>query len=100
MKTSKTADQDLSLPQLVPSKRCLSCDVCCRFPEKNSSLAPYFTAEEIQKAIARGVSPERFSNRDGCKIELIPHPQDEGYICPAFDPATNGCRIYEDRPLD
>jgi len=100
MKTSKTADRDLSLPQLVPSKKCLSCDVCCRFPEKDSPLAPYFTAEEIRKATARGISPERFSNSDGCKIELVPHPQGEGYICPAFDPGNNGCRIYEDRPLD
>jgi uncharacterized protein len=100
METSKTADRDLPIPQLVPSKRCLSCDVCCRFPEKDSPLAPYFTAEEIRKATARGILPERFSNQDGCKIELIPHPQGDGYLCPAFDPATNGCRIYEDRPLD
>jgi len=100
MPVSKTTHLDASLPQLVPSKRCLSCDVCCRFPEKDSLLAPYFTAEEIQKAIARGVSAERFSNPDGCNITLIPHPQGDGYICPAFDPTTNGCRIYEDRPLD
>lgn len=100
MQISKTTHLDASLPQLVPSKRCLSCDVCCRFPEKDSPLAPYFTAEEIRRAVARGVSAERFSNPDGFKIGLIPHPQGEGYICPAFDPMTNGCRIYEDRPLD
>lgn len=100
MPIPKTAERNISIPQLVPSKRCLSCDVCCRFPEKGSPLAPYFTAEEIRRAVARGVSAERFSNPDGCKIELIPHPQGDGYICPAFDPTTNGCRIYEDRPLD
>jgi Fe-S-cluster containining protein len=100
MPIPKTSDRNISLPQLVPSKRCLSCDVCCRFPEKDSPLAPYFTAEEIIKAVARGVSAERFSNPGGCKIELIPHTQGDGYICPAFDPMTNGCRIYEDRPLD
>jgi Fe-S-cluster containining protein len=78
----------------------LSCDVCCRFPEKDSPLAPYFTAEEIQQAIKRGIPPEWFSDDQGCRIELIPHPHGEGYICPAFDPAANGCRIYQDRPLD
>ncbi len=100
MQIPKTTERDTSLPQLVPSKRCLSCDVCCRFPEKDSPLAPYFTAEEIQRAITRGIAPQRFSNPEGCKIELISHPEGDGYICPAFDPATNGCRIYEDRPLD
>lgn len=89
-----------SLPQLIPSARCLSCDVCCRFPEKDSPLAPYFTADEIRQAIGRGIPPDRFSDPDGCRIELVPHPRGEGYICPAFDPAENGCRIYADRPLD
>ncbi|HEY5594657.1 MAG TPA: phosphatidylglycerol lysyltransferase domain-containing protein [Nitrospiria bacterium] len=91
---------DLALPQLIPSVRCLACDVCCRFPEKDSPLAPYFTAEEIRAAIELGIPPERFSGPNGCRIELISHPHGEGYICPAFDPAANGCRIYDDRPFD
>jgi len=89
-----------ALPQLIPSSRCLSCDVCCRFPEKDSPLAPYFTGDEIRSAIDRGIAPDRFPIDRGGRIELIPHPQGEGYMCPAFDPAVNGCRIYEDRPLD
>jgi Fe-S-cluster containining protein len=88
------------IPQLIPSSRCLACDVCCRFPEKDSPLAPYFTADEVRRAIGRGVSPERFAHPEGGRIELIPHPNGEGYICPAFDPNSNGCRIYDDRPLD
>src|SRR5437868_9945275 len=32
-----------ALPQLVPSRTCLQCDVCCRFPDPDSSLRPYFT---------------------------------------------------------
>ncbi|HUK55727.1 MAG TPA: phosphatidylglycerol lysyltransferase domain-containing protein [Nitrospiria bacterium] len=87
-------------PQLVPNSRCLACDVCCRFPEKDSPLAPYFTAEEIRRAVERGIPPERFDDPKGGRIELLPHPRGEGYICPAFDPAVNGCRIYDDRPLD
>src|SRR5256885_9199863 len=44
--------------QIVPSRVCFTCDVCCRFPERDSPLRPYFTREEIQAAIARGISPE------------------------------------------
>jgi Fe-S-cluster containining protein len=88
------------IPQLIPSSRCLACDVCCRFPEQNSPLAPYFTAGEIRRAIERGLPPERFADPKGGRIELIPHPNGEGYICPAFDPTVNGCRIYDHRPLD
>ncbi|MBI3812004.1 MAG: DUF2156 domain-containing protein [Nitrospirae bacterium] len=96
----KSINPELALPQLIPSSRCLTCDVCCRFPEKDSPLAPYFMADEIRQAIGRGIPKERFSNDQGGRIELIPHPNGEGYICPAFDPASNGCRIYNDRPLD
>jgi len=88
------------LPQLIPNIKCLCCDVCCRFPEKNSPLAPYFTAGEVRRAIELGMDPERFSNPSGGRIELIPHPRGDGFICPAFDPDSNGCRIYSDRPLD
>ena len=96
----KSTHSDPALPQLIPTARCLACDVCCRFPEKDSPLAPYFTAEEIRRAIQRGIPPERFSDEKGCRIELIPHPYGEGHLCPAFDPAVNGCRIYDDRPFD
>ncbi len=34
----------------------------------------------------------------GGKITLIPYR--EGYICPAFNPSTAHCKIYEARPLD
>jgi len=63
-------------------------------------LAPYFTEDEIRRAIDLGIPPARFPNPSGGRIELIPHPRGEGFICPAFDPAANGCRIYPDRPLD
>jgi len=86
--------------QLIPSSRCLACDVCCRFPEQDSPLAPYFTAEEVQRAIELGIPQGRFSDPKGGRIELIPHPNGEGYLCPAFDPVSNGCRIYDHRPLD
>jgi len=88
------------LPQLVPSRVCLSCDVCCRFPEPDSFLRPYFTADEIAQAAAHGLDSAQFPDPAGAQIRLVPNPSGEGYLCPAFDPATSHCRIYEHRPLD
>ncbi len=88
------------LPQIVPSDLCLRCDVCCRFPERESVLRPYFTAQERDRAIASGLDPDLLPELSGGKIRLIPHPAGEGYICPAFDPDTQHCRIYAARPLD
>jgi hypothetical protein len=78
----------------------VSCDVCCRFPDRDSFLRPYFTPEEIQRAVARGVDAGHFADPRGCQIAVVPNPSGEGYVCPAFDLATSRCRIYEDRPLD
>ncbi len=89
-----------TLLQIVPSAACLRCDVCCRFPERDSFLRPFFTADEIQTAIAAGLTPALFPNPDGTQIDLVPNPKEEGYICPAFDSTTSQCRIYDVRPLD
>lgn len=88
------------IDQLVPSSVCLSCDVCCRFPERDSFLRPYFTAREIHTAVDAGIDPASFPDPKGSQIAVVPDPQGEGYLCPAFDPATRRCRIYEARPLD
>lgn len=90
----------IELPQLVPSSRCLTCDVCCRFLEAESPLRPYFTSEEMTAAGAHGMEASAFPDRRGGKIRLIPHPAGEGFICPAFDVETSRCRIYPVRPLD
>jgi len=97
MKTSKPRELPV-VEQIVPSKVCFACDVCCRFPERESVLRPYFTKEEIRAAVARGISPEAFHDQTGSKIAVVPHG--EGYMCPAFQPETGQCGIYEDRPLD
>jgi Fe-S-cluster containining protein len=88
------------VPQPIPSHVCLACDVCCRFPEADSFLRPYFTAEEIARAVALGIEPTHFPNAKGGQIALVPHPSGEGFICPAFEVETSRCRIYEHRPLD
>ena len=100
-KTSRTElIQVTPLPQIVPSRVCLSCSVCCRFPEPDSFLRPYFTADEIRRAVAGGLDPAHFSDPKGCQISVVANPGGEGYLCPAFDQATSHCRIYEGRPLD
>jgi Fe-S-cluster containining protein len=88
------------LPQLVPSRTCLQCDVCCRFPDPDSVLRPYFTESEITRALTGGVEEKSFSNRRGSQVMLVPDPHGDGYVCPAFDAPTSTCRIYEQRPLD
>jgi Fe-S-cluster containining protein len=88
------------LPQYVPSRVCLNCDVCCRFPEADSFLRPYFTHQEIVRAVASGVDPRSFPDQTGSQIDLVPNPTGDGYMCPAFDAATHHCRIYDARPLD
>jgi len=90
----------IALPQLVPSRACLQCDVCCRFPDPDSALRPYFTGNEIARALAGGVEETAFPNRLGAQVILVPAPHGDGYLCPAFDAATSTCRIYEQRPLD
>ncbi|NWF73399.1 MAG: DUF2156 domain-containing protein [Nitrospirae bacterium] len=90
----------MTLPQLVPSRTCLQCDVCCRFPDPNSVLRPYFTEDEITRAMAEGVEGTVFPNHRGSQVLLVPDPLGDGYFCPAFDATTSTCRIYERRPLD
>jgi uncharacterized protein len=89
-----------ALPQLVPSRTCIQCDICCRFPDPDSSLRPYFTENEIAQALAEGIEATAFPNRRGSQVILSPASHGDGYLCPAFDVATSTCRIYERRPLD
>ncbi|MBI3803933.1 MAG: YkgJ family cysteine cluster protein [Nitrospirae bacterium] len=85
------------LKQIVPSSLCLTCDVCCRFPEETSFLAPFFTREEIDQ-LGSNEARRFHAPVTGSKIRLQPHG--EGCICPYFDPQTQFCKIYTDRPLD
>jgi len=99
METPKSRDMSIIVEQIVPSKVCVACDVCCRFPEQDSALRPYFTKEEIRAAVAHGISPDAFPDHAGSKVAVVPNGE-EGYRCPAFDPQTGHCGIYEARPLD
>lgn len=87
-------------PQVVFSVVCFRCEVCCRFPEHDSFLRPYFTEVEIPQAVTHGISLSSFPDHRGSQIEVVRHPIGEGFLCPGFDPITQHCRIYEVRPLD
>ena len=88
------------LPQAVPNSACFQCDVCCRFPDPDSVLRPYFTGEEIASSVARGLKARAFPDLNGSQVTLVPNPQGEGFLCPAFESATGRCLIYDQRPLD
>jgi Fe-S-cluster containining protein len=88
------------LPQIVPSSTCLRCNVCCRFPDPDSALRPYFTGEDIGQAVAAGVGRAAFSDWHGSQVTVVPDRNNDGYQCPAFDPATSHCTIYDRRPFD
>ena len=89
------------LYQIIPSEVCFSCDVCCRFLEADSPLAPIFTETERQKAVAHGINPTLFRPQaDGKSAQIQLKPHDDFYICPFFEPETSHCTIYPMRPLD
>ena len=94
-------NQLIQLEQIIPSKVCFSCDVCCRFLDQDSFLAPIFTQAEKEKAIRNGVEAHLFrpmGDGKSAQIKLIPH--EDMYICPCFNPETSECTIYPIRPLD
>ncbi len=88
-------DISFSLP---PSEICFSCRGCCVFENADSEWRPYFTQDEIGRAINAGVSKEAFQTETGSRITLIPHG--DRARCPALDPITHACTIYPVRPLD
>ena len=91
----------IQLRQIVPTNVCLSCDVCCRFLDSDSFLAPIFTEGEVAKAVAHGVDPALFRpTRDGKSARIQLQPHEDMYICPCFNPETSECTIYPIRPLD
>ncbi len=92
---------DKQLQQIIPSEVCFSCDVCCRFLEVDSPLAPIFTEVEKARVVAAGADPELFRPQvDGKSAQIQLKPHDDFYICPFFEPEMNRCTIYPIRPLD
>lgn len=97
MRSETLQEKYRPLKQIVPSALCLTCDVCCRFPEETSFLTPFFTEEEIDRL---GPVEKRFFDAPskGSKIKLEHYG--DGCVCPCFDPKTQYCKVYGERPLD
>ena len=94
-------NQLIQLEQIVPSKVCFSCDVCCRFLDQDSFLAPVFTQAEMEKVTQNGVEANFFRpTADGKSAQIRLIPNGDMYICPCFNPETSECTIYPIRPLD
>ena len=92
---------DKHLYQIIPSEVCFSCDVCCRFLEVDSPLAPIFTEREKARVVANGADPALFRSQvDGKSTQVQLKPYKDLYICPFFAPETSRCTIYPIRPLD
>ncbi|MBU1913253.1 MAG: DUF2156 domain-containing protein [Candidatus Omnitrophica bacterium] len=79
------------LKQIIPSKICLSCDVCCRFLDENASLSPIFLPHEITPAINPSL------DKSG-RVKL--KPCEDIHTCPFFKTKNKRCSIYSKRPLD
>lgn len=94
------------LHQIIPNEVCFSCEVCCRFLEADSPLAPIFTEAERERVILQGADRVQFqpqADRKSAQIVLEASRLENaltGYICPFFDEETSHCTIYPIRPLD
>jgi hypothetical protein len=99
-KASLVSTSPKILPQLVPSSACFRCEVCCRFPDPDSALRPYFTGDEIARAVEQGFPAAMFPDARGSQVTLLPDATGEGFHCPAFESESGACRLYDQRPLD
>jgi Fe-S-cluster containining protein len=88
----------MHLKQIIPQGFCHKCEICCRFPAKNSVLAPYFSAPEIERAKAPFIFLPRLDNFRGTKANLANGKN--CFFCPFFNQRKNSCRIYAARPFD
>lgn len=94
------------LHQIIPNEVCFSCDVCCRFLEADSPLAPIFTEAERERVLSCDADEVQFRPRkDGKSAQIVLEASrlesaQTGYICPFFDEETSHCTIYPIRPLD
>ncbi len=84
--------------QFVPQEACLKCQGCCRFREQDSVWAPHLLDEETQELLDKDIPAAAISIDK--RIQPIPNPKGEGFVCAFFDIYNNKCRIYELRPFE
>lgn len=86
------------IKQFVPQEFCLKCRGCCRFKEANSVWLPCLLEEEIQDLLDRNIPAASIAVDR--RIQPIPDPKQEGFICPFLNTQDNKCKIYQFRPLE
>lgn len=86
------------IKQFIPQEACLKCQGCCRFKESGSIWLPCLLDEEIQDLLDKKIPPASISLDR--KIQPIPNPKQEGFICPFLNIEDNKCRIYGLRPFE
>jgi len=86
------------IKQFVPQGYCLKCQGCCRFKEANSVWSPCLLDEEVQDLLDRKITSASIDS--GRKIQPIPNPKQDGFICPFLNSDDNKCKIYEFRPFE
>ena len=57
---SEILNETITQSGLLDSSKCLVCDVCCRFPEADTPLAPFFSQQERDNALDAGLPKETF----------------------------------------
>ena len=86
------------IKQFIPCEACVRCQGCCRFRESNSVWLPCLLDEEIQDLLDRKI-PAASISMDR-KIQPIPNPRQDGFICPFLNLQDNICKIYAYRPFE
>jgi len=86
------------IKQFIPQEFCLKCQACCRFLEADSVWSPCLLDEEIQDLLDKKIPSVSISSQR--RIQPMPNPEKEGFICPFLNMEDNKCRIYGLRPFE
>ena len=86
------------IKQFVPQEFCLKCRDCCRFLEADSVWSPCLLDQEIQDLLDKKIPAASISSQR--RIQPIPNPANDGFICPFLNAQDNKCKIYGFRPFE
>ena len=87
------------IKQFVGQEFCLKCLGCCRFSKINSVWSPCLLDVESQELLDKKGIPAVSISADR-RIQPIPIPEAEGFVCPLLDRLDNKCKIYSLHPFE
>lgn len=70
---------------MIPQEFCLKCRGCCRFSRQDSVWQPHLLEEEKSEV---------------AKIQIVPAPGGNDFICGNLSSGDNKCKIYANRPFE